>query len=498
MSKFTSIFAAIVLAVAPGLAFGDDFDALMSQASGGDTVDVLITSWQPVTGEINPEDLDSVVTGAIDVEAEHRALMRQIEAAGGKASVLRDYKHLRVNSLRVDAKALKAAKAFGGGQNVYADELKVISLKDTAGFVGATDYWTKGRRGTGQVVAVLDTGIDTSHPFLAGKVMREACFSMTNCPNGETEMIGPGAARPVHFHGTHVAGIIAGENGKFSGMAPGAKIIGINVFSKSGDKMGARDRDIIAGLDYLLGLMIDDGIEIAAVNMSLGGGPYYKSPCNDSIYEVASRLFLSRGSALVIASGNEGHKNGLPSPACAGSAFSVGAIDKHGAVAAFSNSASYLDILAPGVGIVSSVSIPGKTGYMELDGTSMAAPHVTGAVALMREAYPRMNINQLLQRLKSREVITDPANGVAVSRLQLKHASDAVVEKPEPEIVEDAPKPPVAEKTEPPKKPVPAKPEPMKKKQPKPTGVISIGGDTLPGDGDGAIGGDSGTTAITQ
>lgn len=477
--------------LATGQAGADDFNSLMNRASAGEAVDVLATSWQPVTGEINPQDMDSVVTGAIDVQAEHRALMRQIEAAGGEATVLREYKYLRVSSLRVDATALRVAKDLGNRQ-VYTDGLKTISLMESTDLVGARQMWRAGRRGEGQMVAVLDTGVDRDHPFLKGKVIREACFSMKSCPNGDNKMIAEGAAKPVHFHGTHVAGIIAGENEKFSGVAPGAKIIGVNVFSRSGDRFGARDRDTLAGLDYVLSLIIDEGLPVAAINMSLGGGTHHAKPCGDSIYETAGRMALQFGVAMVVAAGNEGKKSGLPSPACAESAVSVGAVDKSNKVAKFSNSAPYLDILAPGVAIMSSASAPGRKGYIKSDGTSMAAPHVAGALALMRAAHPGMDIHQMIDRLKTADLTTDPANGIATARL-LVTPGQAAPEQPADPPEEQTP-PPVAE-TEEPSQPEPAAPKPEKQEPPRDTGVISIGGDAPPAEDSSP---DSGTTAIIQ
>lgn len=521
MSRIGILLAAGFALAVSTTARADDFDALMQQANRGKPVDVLVTSWQPVTGEINPEDLGSVVTGAIDVQAEHRTLMRRIAAAGGQATVLRDYKYLRVSSLRVDARALQAAKSLGN-THIYHDEFKSISLADSVSMTGAPAFWQAGQRADGQMVAVLDTGVDRDHPFLAGKVVHEACFSVRSCPNGGNKMLGEGAAKPVHTHGTHVAGIIAGENENFSGVAPGAKIIGVNVFSRDGDRMGARDRDILAGLDYVLSLMIDQKLPIAAINMSLGGGEYSAKPCHASIYEKAAQISLQLGTVMVVAAGNEGNKTGLPSPACAESAVSVGAIDKGNKVAKFSNSAAYLDILAPGVKILSSASAPGRQGYLELDGTSMAAPHVAGAMALLRASDPDMDAAVLVDRLKSTDSSTDPANNLKTQRLKIsapatapersrrrspqppKQDAPPVAEtdppkKQRPPRQEEPQEPPVAETEQPPEQPDSApEPEPEKQKPPRRTGVISIGGDDAADDGAAPIGGDTGTTAIIQ
>ena len=133
-------------------------------------------------------------------------------------------------------------------------------------------------------VAVIDSGIEAAHPFFQNRVALEACFADT-CPNGQSSMIGPGAARPVHWHGTHVAGIIAGKNSSFTGVAPDAKIIAINVFDPLN---GAYDENIIEALNWVASL--SSQYNIASVNMSLGGSAIFKSTCDDYIPQMTQAI----------------------------------------------------------------------------------------------------------------------------------------------------------------------------------------------------------------
>lgn len=300
------------------------------------------------------------------------------------------------------------------------DRIAFPTLAESGPLVQAPQLHARGGRGAGQAVAILDTGVDASHPFLAGRVAVEACFSTTSaannsataCPNREREQTGAGAARPCSAagceHGTHVAGIAAGRGEDFSGMAPEADIIAVQVFSVfSGLRCGGAatcvasfTSDQIRALDFVAQLTAER--PVAAVNMSLGGGRS-ETACDDDATKPVIDQLRAAGVATVIASGNDGFADAVSFPACISTAVTVGATDDADAVAQFSNRGPLVDLHAPGVDIASSV--PGAR-FASFSGTSMATPHVAGAFAALRSLHPEASVEQIETALASTGVDT--------------------------------------------------------------------------------------------
>jgi subtilisin family serine protease len=301
---------------------------------------------------------------------------------------------------------------------VYLDRLHRPSLAESVPLIGADLAWGLGFDGTGTVVAVIDTGVRKTHPFLTGKVVEEACYSTTTptrsttlCPNGLDEQTGPGSAPDCSlegcWHGTHVAGIAAGNGATagvgFSGVARGAHVMAVQVFSRftrfadcggAPPCVAAYTSDIIAALERVYALRATHNF--AAVNMSLGGGSF-DSPCDtDPVKSIIDNL-RSVEIATVVASGNGGSPTALSSPACVSSAVSVGATTKTDEIAEYSNIAPFLSLLAPGDAIVSSVA---PSGFGIASGTSMAAPHVAGAWAVLKQAVPGASVDSILTALQ--------------------------------------------------------------------------------------------------
>jgi hypothetical protein len=170
--------------------------------------------------------------------------------------------------------------------------------------------------------------------------------------------------------------------------------------------------------------------QIASVNISIGGGRF-TSNCDSDFskapYDLKTPIdnLRAAGIATVIASGNESYTNAISFPACISSAVSVGSTTKSDIVSSFSNSASFLDLLAPGSSIYSSV--PGG-GYEYLNGTSMAAPHVAGAWAVLKQAKPAAGVAEVLNALKSTgKAVTDTRNGITKPRIQVNTALAALI-----------------------------------------------------------------------
>ena len=253
----------------------------------------------------------------------------------------------------------------------------------------------KGYTGQGYTVAVIDTGVDFSHSFLAGRKAGEACFTTNNsCPNGSNEMYGDGAARPVHWHGTHVAGIIAGSNNDMHGVAPGANILGINVFEKDNSSY---EENIISALNYVNSVRIK--YNIISVNMSLGTTKLWTTTCDTAspgLTDIIHTL-IDNNVAVVVAAGNSA-SFGMANPACISGVTSVASTyTVNDNVTDFSNIVSFTTFAAPGYLINSSV--PGQA-FKQASGTSMSTPFVAGAFALYASYKPSLSVSQRVTNLQ--------------------------------------------------------------------------------------------------
>ena len=364
--------------------------------------------------------------------------------------------------LDTDAAGLAAIEAASPDVvQVMDDPLVRPSLAESVPLIQGDQVWTAGFTGGGTTVAVVDSGVDSSHPFLAGKIVEEACFSstvagvsQTVCPNGLASQLGPGAAVPCSLpeclHGTHVAGIVAGRGDAgvpFSGVAPDAQLMAVQVFSEvtnpvscggTAPCMAAFTSDIIAGLERVYALA--PALNVVSVNMSLGGS-VFSGPCDSQPYKPVIDNLRSIGVATVVAAGNNSSTAGVSTPACISSAVSVGSTDKSNNVSWFSNVASFLSLMAPGGAITSSV--PGAA-FQSLSGTSMATPHVAGAWSLLREALPDASVGTILNALKQTgQPISDTRLGgtATIPRVRLFEALStlAPVENPQPVVTSMSP-----------------------------------------------------------
>lgn len=321
--------------------------------------------------------------------------------------------------------------------DVQLDEAVAPSLSESNPLIGSPTVWNMGYTGSGEYVAVLDTGVDKTHPFLTNKVVSEACYSnaggygsgVSVCPGGVTASTATGSGVNCSSsvsgcdHGTHVAGIVAGDNGTMFGVAPDAKIIAIQVFTNISGQALSYTSDQILGMERVYALK--DTYAIASVNMSLGGG-YYTSDCDTDARKAIIDNLRSVGIATVIASGNNGYTDAVSAPACISTAITVGSSTDGSSgttantVSSFSNSSSQVELLAPGQYINSSV--PGG-GYANWQGTSMATPHVAGAWAVLKSYKPTATVDEVLSALQTSGVsITDSKNNVTKPRINLPTA----------------------------------------------------------------------------
>jgi subtilisin family serine protease len=371
------------------------------------------------------------------IAADRAALRRALR--GLRHRVIREFRTVPYVGLEVDYDALRLLDALPGlATRVHEDVRLRPTLGQSGPLVRAPDAWSAGWDGTGQVIAILDTGVDKAHPFLAGKVIEEACYDssgLSACPNGLSSDTTSGAGAPCTFapvaceHGTHVAGIAAGDGPTFDGVARGASLMAIQVFHLEADAGGCSPdpapcaraffTDVVAGLERVYELR--ETHSFAAANLSLGTGRFTE-PCDGVMPAMDAAIANLRavGIPTIAASGNDGFLDATEIPACISSAISVGATgDGSGGwptdqVTIFSNSAFFLSLLAPGAQINSSV--PGG-GFDTAVGTSMAAPHVSGAWALAKQARPDASVGDVLAGLQNTGRRITDVNDVTTSRI---------------------------------------------------------------------------------
>ena len=278
--------------------------------------------------------------------------------------------------------------------------------------IDVEDAWARGYDGDGLTVAVIDGGIAINHAMLSGKAVGAACFSatfggdtFTQCPSGQTPEIGPAAASNCPFgsdrcdHGTHVASVAVGNDGTNFGVARGAQLMPIDVFSEVTDESVCDPdpapcelTDSLAVLDALNYVNENvDTFNVVAVNLSVGGGSN-TGPCDSDPRKVVIDMLREKGVATTAAAGNQGSNGATNAPACISSAVGVGATNDGTTVASFSNFASFMDVMAPGVNIRAADP---AGGLRTLSGTSMATPHVAGAYAVIRSAMGEAALDEI-------------------------------------------------------------------------------------------------------
>jgi subtilisin family serine protease len=292
--------------------------------------------------------------------------------------------------------------AYRNAPRIWLDGMRKPSLDVNVPQIGAPSAWRIGLDGKDVPVAVLDTGIDDTHPDFRGRIA--ALKNFTSDPDTH-DTVG---------HGTHVASTIAGtgraSDGKYTGVAPGARLL----IGKVCQGNGCPESAILAGMEWA----VASGAKV--VNLSLGGPD---TAGEDPLEVAVNRLTAAHGTLFVVAAGNDGGLGAetVSSPASADAALAVGAVDKQDVLAGFSgrgprvhDAALKPEIVAPGVDITaarSRFSGLGKKGdrYVSLSGTSMATPHVAGAAAILAQQHPDWSGPQLKAALMGSAV---PLDGV--------------------------------------------------------------------------------------
>lgn len=415
--------------------------SVIERTAAGESVDVLVllddSSEEAALAPLllatrRPGELRGAAYGRYISEKSrlHRGLKRDVLNAIADRDIqsLSDYDVLPVMHMRIrGAWALERLKA--NAKILSIDEIRTArpTLTQSLQLINQPTVQASGNTGAGTTVCVLDTGVDYTRAAFGG------CSSAGNPAECKVAAAQDMALNdgvlddPNSMHGTNVAGIVLG-------VAPGARVAALDVFSGG----TASSNDILSGINWCIANRAT--YNIVAINMSLGGGRYYSQISPTDSVGVALQNARNSGILTIVASGNEGYTDSLAWPAAYSNAVSVGAVydaslgqvsysnctDLTAAdvVTCFSNSASFLTLLAPGASITAA--------DLTMSGTSQASPHVAGAVALVAAAYPTEDTSTWASRLQQGVDVTDMRNGITKPRLDLISALASLDPPPDP------------------------------------------------------------------
>jgi subtilisin family serine protease len=372
-------------------------------------------------GDDRRSDLPLIVTGQADLPSLHHRM-----ATAGGVTVDRTMPVLHAMAVRqrkanasavlasltgVTPAALTAdtiaAAARTAGPKIWLDRRRALTLDHSVPQIGAPAAYARGLTGAGVTIAVLDSGIDDTHPDFANKII--AAQDFVGDGNGTKDVFG---------HGTHVASILAGSGaasgGQFHGVATDAKLVNGRICGNDG---GCSDSAILAGMEWAAAT-----VHAPIVNMSLGGTD---TPGIDPLEDAVNTLSAQFGTLFVIAAGNAGSfDETVSSPGSADAALTVGAVDINNQLAFFSSRGPRIvdhavkpDITGPGVSITAARAAGTQLGplvgnfYTILSGTSMATPHVAGSAAILLQQHPTWTGQQLKEELMN---TAQPTDGLTV------------------------------------------------------------------------------------
>lgn len=329
-------------------------------------------------------------------------------------TLVSDYDNVNAIVVKADKEDIQKILNDSNVDTIGLDQEFKIVLDTSAPLINANSVWNKQTKGinltgNGQSVCVLDTGVNYNHPDLLGRVILGPDFV-----NGDNDPMDDNG------HGTHVAGIIISRNDVYKGIANGANVVAVKVMNSGG---GGTGTNILQGIDWCINNK--DNYNISAISMSISTTNLYSNYCDGAYPALTDEInqALNNNILVMSASGNDGSSTSLPLPACITNATSIGAVDDNDNVASFSDTASFLDLLAPGVSIVSTYD----SGFRALSGTSMSTPHIS-ALALLIKQYSilesvNLNAFEIENKIKStgKDVI-DSRNGLTFKRMDVYKA----------------------------------------------------------------------------
>lgn len=418
-SSLSRLFAIAVIACIP---FPASATSLRAGAKSGKVTTIGVPDSGPqarVIVELTERPLlarkDRIQTERAKIDRLHERLATDLARNG--AHLRHAYKlAFSGASVTVDRAALPAIAALPYVKAVHPDRRVKAMLETSVPHIGAPQVWEQlGARGKGVTVAIIDTGIDATHPAFGQRVI--GGYDFINGDDDPTD---------GHGHGTHVAGIVAGNAAPIVGVAPEASLLAYKVLDDNGY---GEDSGILAAIERLLDPDGDGDFSDRAdvVNVSLGKvAAHSQDPVVDAIEQA-----VASGVVFAIAAGNEGNYFTVGSPGIAPSAITVGATDRNDVQASFTSQGPIVnswaikpEVSAPGVDIVSA-AIGGET--LTASGTSMATPHIAGVAALLRELHPQWTPAEVKAAIVSTARPLDSVLATGSGRVDALAASRATI-----------------------------------------------------------------------
>ena len=408
-------------------------------------VPVIIRLRAPYIGQVEVEGGPRAKSQRAAIDAVRQRLLARLPRPDDDS--IKTFRVLPFVALSLDQAGLAALQSSPELLDITEDRFnRLADLPTTPEVSGAAVKGAAGD-GRGQVIALLDTGVETTHPYLTNKVIYEACFSTRSeaigisslCLDGRTTTVGraEGACDPTIpscANGTQMAGLIAGNGPELTGVAPGAELVSIKVFSLFGgfhfcgptqnQCIGALDSDIARGLEFLNDYR--RSVNLAAVSLGASSTQLSYANCDSrfSAIEAAIDLLSIADIPVIVPSGNSANPRAIASPACISNVISVGSSSPQDKISAFTNRAFYLNLLAPGEAIR---TINPGGGFTWLSGTHMASAQVAGAWAVLRQRRTQARIPEVLAVLtRTGKEIIDPVTNLTYPRLQLDAALGAL------------------------------------------------------------------------
>lgn len=408
----------------------------------------------PNLSELIEEQSSHILRSAFGRDSEYLTRENQ-----GAPRLRRVFRYTPAMVLEVDEAGLNALARSPSVTRISSDALERQFLNFTLRQIEALELQSAGHRGGNTTVAVLDGGIHYDHPAFDGRIVESGCFSSnveadgstSLCPDGVTrDTISDDAARHCTginnngcAHGTHVASIAAGAQNLTSplgqyysnGVAPDSSIIPVQVFSQFNDSttcegssrcLRSYQSDQLAALEWLYENR--ETTNLTVINMSLGGELVSGSCPTDIRAPIISQL-RAAGVATVIASGNLGDPYSVTTPACVESAIRVAGVSRQ--LNLTGNYGPLVDFVAPATATAAGPpSVQNLT--LRLSGTSIAAPHVAGAFAVLRGANPEASVSEIEQALSDTAILVNNPAGNDHRMIQILPAylslTDEVIE----------------------------------------------------------------------